>query len=427
MARAFRILSTQGLQRNASRAPGAVAGSEPTATTKGAVPGTRILVLDDDPTVLEEMSDSLRNSQFVVEAADDAATFFERLSAFDPELVLLDLMMPEQDGVDVLRQLKDANYGGRVVLISGSSAHVLATARRVASGYGLRVEGALAKPFEAKALIALITRQDSGSTLEDAKIHNALSQNEIRPHFQPKLNIRTGEIVGAEALSRWHHPERGLLQPNGYLQRVRAAGRQGIHDFRILELTAAYCSRLNEAGYRLGLSINFAVDVVLSENFLDIVKDVVARHGIEPQQLMIELTETEAAENFDELAEWLLHLRLFGVQISIDDFGVGHSSLSRIQRLPISEVKIDRSFVEGLTQYSEDFTIVRSIVELARSFGCITVAEGVETVATLEALEKADCDLAQGYLISPAVNEATFLTLLNNRDSILSNWRPKDH
>jgi EAL domain-containing protein (putative c-di-GMP-specific phosphodiesterase class I) len=383
----------------------------------------RILVLDDDQAVLAEIADSLRNSRFTVETAGNANEFFERLKGFNPEIVLLDLMMPDQDGVDVLRLLKDANYGGQVVLLSGSNAHILATARRVAAGYGLRVEGALLKPFEAKALVALIAREQVGGTADDAKIHDALSQNEIRPHFQPKLNIRTGEIVGAEALSRWHHPEKGLLQPNGYLQRVKAAGRQGIHDYRILELSAAFCSRLNQSGHRLDLSVNFAVDVVLSEKFIDIVKDVVTRHKIEPRQLIIELTETEATENFEELAEGLLHLRLFGVQISIDDFGVGHSSFSRIQRLPISEVKIDRSFVEGLTQYSEDFTIVRTIVDLAHSFGSVAAAEGVETVATLEALEKANCDLAQGYLISPAVNEATFLTLLNNRESIL----PQSH
>jgi EAL domain-containing protein (putative c-di-GMP-specific phosphodiesterase class I) len=165
-------------------------------------------------------------------------------------------------------------------------------------------------------------------------------------------------------------------------------------------------------------AVNFTADAVLSDGFLEVLSDVQQRHNMAPNQIIIELTEEDATENYDLLAERLLKLRLTGAQLSIDDFGTGHSSLSRIQHLPASEIKIDRSFVHGVTEYSDNIAIVRSIIELAHSIHCTVVAEGVETVDTLEILAKIGCDMAQGHLFSPAVNEATFLALVRDNSSI---------
>jgi EAL domain-containing protein (putative c-di-GMP-specific phosphodiesterase class I) len=247
----------------------------------------------------------------------------------------------------------------------------------------------------------------------------ALSDRRIRPYFQPKVDLKTGAIVGAEALSRWNHKEHGLLMPQGYLKGQRSAGKQCIHDYTILERSIEFCAKLNANGFKMKVAVNFSADVISSNEFLEVVADAQRRHGIAPEQLIVELTEDQAVENYGELAERLLKLRLFGAHLSIDDFGAGHSSLSRIQHLPVSEIKIDSSFITGLTEYSDNSAIVRSIVEIAHSVHCPVVAEGVETVDTLDLLRKFGCDMAQGHIFSPAVNETTFMALVRDNASAL--------
>ena len=375
----------------------------------------RVAIIDDDPAILESIGEALRAPFFETAASDNAEAFFRSVEELSPHVVLIDLQMPHQDGVDILRRLREQGFGGEVVVMSGADQHVLETARRMAAASGLTVMGALHKPFTAKQLINAVDKNNGDGRMGGLRIKTALNEREIRPYFQPKVQLESGLVVGAEALSRWHHPERGLLLPNGYLSSVRAAGGQSVHDFSILEGSMELAAKLNAMGHKLKFAVNFTADVVIGNEFLDVVKDALARHGVVPEQLVIELTETDAAENIKALTERLLKLRLIGAHLSIDDFGTGHSSLTRLQQLPVSEIKIDRSFVMGLTDYSDDYAIVRSIVDLAHSIRCPVVAEGVETIDTLDTLRRMGCDMAQGHIFSPAVNEATFLALVKNR------------
>jgi EAL domain-containing protein (putative c-di-GMP-specific phosphodiesterase class I) len=373
----------------------------------------RILIVDDDDELLEDLAESLRDPVLSIRTANEADAFYSRYDDARPDVVIADLAMPSQDGTDVLRWLQGQRYDGTVILMSGSDGHILETTRRMAVSYGLKIGGTLRKPFTPEQLGALI-RPPVGSATDVSHTAAALADRRIRPYFQPKIDLKTGKIVGAEALSRWLHPESGLLMPQGYLNAARAAGAQQLHDLTILERAIEFCGKLNEMGHRIDVAVNFSADVILCDHFLKVVADTQQRHGVAADQLTIELTEGEAVENYDSLVERLLKLRLTGARLSIDDFGTGYSSLSRIQQLPASEIKIDSSFVSGLTAYSGSFAIVRSIVELAHSLHCTAVAEGVETLETLDALAKLECDLAQGHLFSPAVNETTFLALMRD-------------
>ena len=376
---------------------------------------THIAVVDDDPDIREQLAEILTAPLFDLRLTASSADFFRELETFKAQVVLVDLSLPGRDGIDILKQLRDIGFAGEVVLMSGAGKHVLQTARRMVEGSPLVVSGLLPKPFTPEELLALVDRSAAmDANAPDSRIMAAIAAHQIRPDFQPKIDLKSGKITGAEALSRWHHPERGILMPAGYMKAVRSAGSQSVHDYRILECTLALCAKINATGHKLKFSVNFTADDVQGDYFIDVIKDAQARHGVAPDQLIIELTETEAIENFDMLVERLLKLRLYGAEVSIDDFGTGHSSLSRIQRLPVSEIKIDRSFVSGLTEYSDDFSIVRSIIELAHSFGCPVVAEGVETLESMAVLQKLGCDMAQGHLFSPAVNEPTFCALINN-------------
>jgi EAL domain-containing protein (putative c-di-GMP-specific phosphodiesterase class I)/ActR/RegA family two-component response regulator len=375
---------------------------------------TQVVLVEDDPAVREQLAEILKEPGFALHATASAGEFFDALEGFEAQIVLIDLSLPGRDGIDILKQLRDTGFKGDIVLMSGKGRHVLETTRRMAEDYGLAIAGLLQKPFTTEELLAQVDPSSAAHSSGDSRIRAALAAHQIRPYFQPKIDLKTGKIVGAEALSRWHHPERGILMPDGYMKTVRSTGSQSVHDYRILECTLALGAKVNAAGHRLKFAVNFTADDVQGDYFIDVIKDAQARHGIAPDQLIIELTETETVQNFDTLAERLLKLRLYGAEIAIDDFGTGHSSLSRIQRLPVSEIKIDRSFVTGLSEYSDDLAIVRSIIELAHSFGCQIVAEGVETLESLAVLRKLGCDMAQGHLFSPAVNEPTFCALISS-------------
>ena len=379
---------------------------------------TRILIVDDDHQLLDEIAEALENPLFDVRTAKAADAFYAAFDAARPDIVITDLAMPSHDGTDILRGLQTRGYGGNVILMSGAAGHVLETTRRMATTYGLHISDALRKPFTPEQLVKSI-RSSTGSATGKPGTAAALADRRIRPYFQPKIDLKTGQMVGAEALSRWLHPEKGLLMPQGYLGAARAAGAHCLHDLTILERALEFCAKLNDEGHSINIAVNFAADVILSDHFLDVVADARKRYGIEAEQLTIELTESEIVQNYDALIEKLLKLRLSGAHLSIDDFGTGYSSLSRIQQLPASEIKIDRSFIHGLTEYSGNLAIVRSVIELAHTLHCTVVAEGVETLETRDVLADLGCDLAQGYLFSPAVNEPTFLALV--RDGALAN------
>jgi len=380
----------------------------------------KVLAIDDDPDILENLADTLRNSIYSVKTANCFEDFRVQLGDFDPDFIVTDLAMPAHDGMEVLQALRDQAYTGEVIVMSGKDGHVLDSVRRVAASYGLNIAGVLRKPFTPQQLLAIVSRNGGERSTEDSRVLRALSDRKIRPYFQPKIDLKTGRIVGAEALSRWHHPNRGLLSPQAYLKSKRPTAKSMIHDFTILERATEFCAKLQSIGQDIKVAVNFAVDVVLSDDFTEVVADVQRRHAIPPDRMIIELTEDETTQKYEELAERLLKLRLIGVELAIDDFGTGHSSLSRLQHLPVSELKIDRSFVNGLDEYSDNLAIVRSIVELAHSLHCSVVAEGVETVEAIEALRQIGCDMAQGFVFSPAVNDSTFIALVRDSPFVFS-------
>ena len=375
----------------------------------------KVLAIDDDADILESLADALSASLYTVKTTNSFEHFRGQLGDFDPDFIVTDLAMPTHDGMDVLHVLRDQAYTGEVIVMSGKDGHILDSVRRVATSYGLNVAGVLRKPFTPEQLLAIVGRNGGERSTEDSRVLRALSDRKIRPYFQPKIDLKTGRIVGAEALSRWHHPNRGLLNPQAYLKSKRPTSKNTIHDFTILERATEFCAKLQSIGQDMKIAVNFAADVVLSDDFPEVVADAQRRHGIPPERLIIELTEDETTEKFEELAERLVKLRLLGVELAIDDFGTGHSSLSRLQHLPVSELKIDRSFVSGLDESSTNLAIVRSIVDLAHSLHCSVVAEGVETIEAIDALRQIGCDMAQGFVFSPAVNDSTFIALV--RDS----------
>ena len=363
----------------------------------------RVLVIDDDADILEMIEDTLDTSRFTVRTANASERFYAELADFDPHYIITDLAMPSHDGMDVLRTLRDRSFSGAIVVASGKDGHVLDTVRRVAASYQLNVAGVLRKPFTPRQLVAQLASNGKARPAPDAPQVPQAPERALQHYFQPKVDIKSGKIVGADVVT---------IRPDAASNRPIA--RSFIHDFTNLERATAFGARLHGMGRALKIAVSFPAEVILSNEFIDVVTDAQRRHGIAPEELIVGLTEDGTMEKSSDLAERLVKLRLLGIELAINDFGAGHSSLSRLQNLPISEVNIDESFIRGLDGYSNNLAIVRSIVDLGHSLGCAVVAKGVDTAECLDVLKTIGCDMAQGLLFSPPVNEAAFVALVRD-------------
>ncbi len=225
----------------------------------------------------------------------------------------------------------------------------------------------------------------------------AALEDQLVVYYQPQVDLVTGAVIGAEALVRWNHPVRGLLQPGEFVGVAEQSGLVRPFTLRILEMAVEECASWQSPGRPLSVAVNLAARSLMDRSLPDDVAAVLARHGLAAQRLVLEITETTATSELEVVEEVLSRLRRLGVEISVDDFGTGYSSLSFLQRTSVHELKVDRSFVSGMLINDGDLALVRATVNLAHSMGARAVAEGVESEELLVALADLGCDVAQGY------------------------------
>jgi EAL domain-containing protein (putative c-di-GMP-specific phosphodiesterase class I) len=240
----------------------------------------------------------------------------------------------------------------------------------------------------------------------------AIQQQDIGLAFQPKLDLSTGVITGVEALARWSHPERGVVAPYEFIPLLEQTGLIKAFTLQVIEKSLGCCKDYRDKGYRLSVAINLSMHNLRDENLPAQIAEILGRFGLSEQCLMLEITESAIMHDPERSLDILTELDRMGVGLSVDDFGTGYSSLSYLKRLPVQQLKIDRSFVSDMIDDQDDAMIVRSTIDLAHNLGLNTVAEGVETEETLEALRAMGCDLAQGYLISRPLSHYDLLSYL---------------
>lgn len=231
-------------------------------------------------------------------------------------------------------------------------------------------------------------------------LRQALIAREFELHFQPKIDLRSDLLCGVEALARWSHPRRGLVPPDEFIPVMEQTGLIRPFTLWAIERGLQQCAQWHAQGRRITMAVNLSLENLLDPQFPDQVIALLQRTKVEPPCLVLEITESVFLSEHAKLRNLLVQLREHGVQFSIDDFGTGHSSLSRLKKLPVSELKIDRSFVKDMERNRDDAIIVRSTVDLAHNLGLTVIAEGVETATTLEMLREMGCDQVQGYHIS---------------------------
>jgi EAL domain-containing protein (putative c-di-GMP-specific phosphodiesterase class I) len=229
------------------------------------------------------------------------------------------------------------------------------------------------------------------------RLQDAVRNDEIVAYYQPQIDLASGQIVGVEALSRWRHPTLGLLSPESFIADAEENGT--IHEIGryMLDDGCRCAADWQRDGYDIGVAVNVSASQLSSVAFFDHLADNLATLSLRPRSITVEITESRAIADPEDAAARLGVLRDIGVDVSIDDFGIGHSSLEQLLRLPATEVKIDKSLVHGLQSDSD--AIMRDLVELAHGRGLRVVAEGIETVEHLERAREVGCDRAQGYLL----------------------------
>jgi diguanylate cyclase len=251
-------------------------------------------------------------------------------------------------------------------------------------------------------------QQSRGKLRLLGELRRALSRHELVLHYQPKISISTGEVVAAEALVRWQHPTRGLIYPDAFIDAVERTGLIGPLTGYVLDAAAGEARRWVDAGWPMPVSVNLSAHNLLDDHLPDQIARLLVTHGVPAELLMVEVTESAIMTNPDRARRLLRRIRELGVRISIDDFGVGYTSLSELKTMPVSELKIDRSFITAITEDADDAHIVASIVDLGHNLGLTIVAEGVETAQALAVLAGLACDVAQGYYYSPALASHAF-------------------
>ena len=385
--------------------------------------GLIALVVEDDNFQRQTVVRMLRalGARETREAADGRQALASIRDATPVDLVICDLDMPEMDGMELMRHLGQVNSAISVIIASAQDRPLLNAVDKMAHAYGVRLLGVIEKPVTFKTLKNLIAlheppRPQPAHTGAGApsfsldQIVQGVRERQFEPFFQPKVELATGRVVGAEALARWRHPEHGLIGPYAFIAPLEQSGKLDELTLLMLEKAASACRAWRERGMELTVSVNLSLVSLTDTMLASRITETVRSTGLDPRYMTLEITETTAMTEVAPALENLARLRMRGFGLSIDDYGTGFSSLRQLTRVPFTELKIDQSFVAGCAANPSSRAIVESSVEMARRLDIKSVAEGVETQADWDVLQAAGCDVAQGYFIAKPMQASAFLT-----------------
>ncbi|MFS8063501.1 MAG: EAL domain-containing protein [Luteimonas sp.] len=348
----------------------------------------------------------------VHEAADgaQALALLERLPQ-PPDVILLDLDMPGMDGIEFIGHVAQRRLARGVALVSALDLALLNTVQTMARAYGLHVLGSIEKPLTLdklqNVLLSYEERLHDGDADEDVvvdidELRAALAANQIEPWFQPQVEFANGKVVAVEALARWRR-DGHVLRPVHFLSLLEREGLAQALTDTMLEQACRWKRHWDDRGLRLHLSVNVSPTTLADPAIADHYQDIVRDHGVDPTDVMLEITESSVMADAARGLSVLARLRLKGFGLSIDDFGTGYSSLAQLSQIPFTELKIDRGFVSGAHLQPRKRAVVEASLDLARKLNLSVVAEGVETIEDWQMLADLGCGNAQGYLIAQAM------------------------
>lgn len=368
----------------------------------------RVVVIDDEPGIRNLLTMFAEEIGFDAAAADSYAAFQE-LIEIQTDAVVVDLRMPDVDGLEVIRFLASRQTTAALILTSGYDARVLRSAERLAKARGLRVAGTLSKPFSIDTVQELLEKAASLSgaaagaaqhEITSGDLRKAIQEEELVLHYQPKVDLSTHTLVGVEALARWNHPALGMISPAVFIPLAEESGLIDPLTDWVLREALEQARQWREVGMDIRMSVNCSMHTLQDLGFAGRVEKMAREAGLPLEKLVLEVTETALAGDATAPLEVLTRLALKGAALSIDDYGTGYATLDQLDRIPFSELKIDHTFIRRAGEDEQTRIIVESSLEMAHRLGLSVVAEGVETCELWDWVEGMGCDIAQGYYIA---------------------------
>jgi EAL domain-containing protein (putative c-di-GMP-specific phosphodiesterase class I)/CheY-like chemotaxis protein len=370
----------------------------------------RVLVVDDDAACGRTLATLLRRlGASEVVTAESSAQALERIDAGAFDLICCDLNKPGRDGVETMRLFAERRVKSPLVIISGADPKVLKAAQALGKSRGLAIASVLQKPFgiaeleAALAAVATLTQPRSKRPLPKVsaeELQAAIERDQLLLHYQPQLNLHSGQLHGTEALVRWQHPERGLLMPDAFISLAESSGLIAPLTDWVVKEAIRQGAAWQRNGLDIGASVNLSAQTLRELDLPDRITEIAVSAGLATDRVTLEITESKLADDLDSLLDITTRLRLKGFLLAIDDFGTGFSSLTQLRRLPFTELKLDRTFVSGATSDADARSLLESSVQLAKRLRLKTVAEGIETEEEWNLLVWMGVDYGQGYYMA---------------------------
>jgi EAL domain-containing protein (putative c-di-GMP-specific phosphodiesterase class I) len=336
------------------------------------------------------------------------------------DIVISDLDMPGMDGMEFIRHLGESAIPVSLILASSLERKLLASIQTMTEAYGIRLLGVVEKPLTPTKLEMLIRLYKPAQAKPDRpraagpsftldEIAAGLKNDEFAPFFQPKVELATGKVKGAEALARWHHPQHGIVAPYAFIKPLEDNGLIDDLTWVMLRKAAGFCSIWRATGLDATMSVNLSLKSLSDVKIADRVTELVRNQNLEPRHMVLEVTESAATTDVGKALENLARLRMKGFGLSIDDYGTGYSSMQQLTRIAFTEIKIDQSFVTNAAKQESAKVILKSSLDMAKNLKITAVAEGIETQADWNLLRQLGCDLAQGYFIARPMEPGAYL------------------
>lgn len=383
-----------------------------------------VLIIDDDPTqvaIMQAYFASLKVPDIKGTTNPSEALNYINNKQNEIDLIVSDLQMPEMDGLEFLRHLNGLKYVGKLAIISGVKSDLLDHASRLAKMHRLNIIGQVSKPVTKSSLDNVFLKEAKENSfavkseqyfITQNDFSRAMDNNEIEPYFQPKIDVQTGRVIGAEALVRWNKPDVGFVSPEVLINFAEKNGRIEELTFylfnKALKSSVEFLAIDPKQIFATNLSPDMARNLSLPDQLLSRIKSF----GLKTESFSFEVTENNVLNLDTTTLEVLSRLRILNFDVAIDDFGTGSSNIQTLRDFPYSELKIDRAFVSNATNDVFSRETVRAAVSLSHDRGMKIVAEGVEDVETFAFIKQQGIEYAQGFLFSKALSHEDYIAFI---------------
>jgi len=366
-----------------------------------------VLLVDDSVAILKYVEKVLEDNfditnVYSASSASEAIQILRQSSQVN--LLFLDLNMPNVDGIQFINQISELNYNGYVVIMSGISTRIISSVEMLTKNSGLNYIGTLLKPIHETDFIPIIDKLgisrkkvNEAESLKTYEIVRAIKNNDIEVLYQPQVELSSREFIGVEALCRMNHPRLGRVSPDRFIDKAEESELIIHITLAVLKKSFADWTKWKQLGLSLKLSVNVSPVSLQQPEFADLIFSLLEQYSIPGNMLCIEVTEGVLAEDQMQELTNLNRLNMRGVEIALDDFGKEHATVERLQKLPLTYLKLDKSYFIDHRDSIGQMAIISTSLSLANQLHIKTIAEGVEDVEILNLVTEMGCDFAQGY------------------------------